>query len=137
MFCLKCGKEYKEDTKFCADCGAPRSVEIFKDQTEAMDQEQKPTNTGKPSMAELIEKQGIKTIGIMGEKVSHKKGIVILVIVAIIAIFFLMGHKIGPCAYCDQVEILRRYKEEVIRYGLDLGTDEYLCSDCYRMEKYF
>lgn len=47
MFCKKCGRELKDGTKFCDQCGTPQNVEAPKSQEP--DQMQVPSESGAPS----------------------------------------------------------------------------------------
>ena len=55
MFCQKCGKELKENSKFCSSCGTPTGeLNDFNDEFEKLDEEKEIWNPSKNKQFLLI-----------------------------------------------------------------------------------
>lgn len=85
MFCKKCGRELKDGTKFCDQCGTPQHVEAPK--SPEPDQMQVPSESGAPSS----NSQNVShTTTVVQNTKTKKHSYLIFVIIVVVLIFLLV-----------------------------------------------
>lgn len=99
MFCKKCGRELKDGTKFCDQCGTPQNVEAPKSQEP--DQMQVPSESGAPSS----NSQNVShTTTVVQNTKTKKHSYLIFVIIVVVLIFLLVRCSCGNHAKNKHVD---------------------------------
>lgn len=118
MFCKKCGRELKDGTKFCDQCGTPQNVEAPKSQEP--DQMQVPSESGAPSS----NSQNVShTTTIVQNTKTKKHSYLIFVIIVVVLIFLLVRCSCGNHAKNKHVDPAIHI--ESISFNATTGLIEY------------
>lgn len=118
MFCKKCGRELKDGTKFCDQCGTPQNVEAPKSQEP--DQMQVPSESGAPSS----NSQNVSHTTIVVQNTKTKKhSYLIFVIIVVVLIFLLVRCSCGNHAKNKHVDPAIHI--ESISFNATTGLIEY------------
>ena len=118
MFCKKCGRELKDGTKFCDQCGTPQNVEAPKSQEP--DQMQVPSESGAPSS----NSQNVShTTTIVQNTKTKKHSYLIFVIIVVVLIFLLVRCSCGSHAKNKHVDPAIHI--ESISFNASTGLIEY------------
>lgn len=118
MFCKKCGRELKDGTKFCDQCGTPQNVEAPKSQEP--DQMQVPSESGAPSS----NSQNVShTTTVVQNTKTKKHSYLIFVIIVVVLIFLLVRCSCGNHAKNKHVDPAIHI--ESISFNATTGLIEY------------
>ena len=118
MFCKKCGRELKDGTKFCDQCGTPQNVEAPKSQEP--DQMQVPSESGAPSS----NSQNVShTTTVVQNTKTKKHSYLIFVIIVVVLIFLLVRCSCGNHAKNKHVDPAIHI--EIISFNATTGLIEY------------
>lgn len=118
MFCKKCGRELKDGTKFCDQCGTPQNVEAPKSQEP--DQMQVPSESGAPSS----NSQNVShTTTVVQNTKTKKHSYLIFVIIVVVLIFLLVRCSCGKHAKNKHVDPAIHI--ESISFNATTGLIEY------------
>ena len=118
MFCKKCGRELKDGTKFCDQCGTPQNVEAPKSQEP--DQMQVPSESGAPSS----NSQNVShTTTVVQNTKTKKHSYLIFVIIVVVLIFLLVRCSCGNHAKNKHVDPAIHI--ESISFNTTTGLIEY------------
>ncbi len=99
MFCKKCGRELKDGTKFCDQCGTPQNVEAPK--SPEPDQMQVPSESGTSSS----NSQNVShTTTVVQNTKTKKHSYLIFVIIVVVLIFLLVRCSCGNHAKNKHVD---------------------------------
>lgn len=118
MFCKKCGRELKDGTKFCDQCGTPQNVEAPKSQES--DQMQVSSESGAPSS----NSQNVShTTTVVQNTKTKKHSYLIFVIIVVVLIFLLVRCSCGNHAKNKHVDPAIHI--ESISFNATTGLIEY------------
>lgn len=118
MFCKKCGRELKDGTKFCDQCGTPQNVEAPKSQEP--DQMQVPSESG----ASSSNSQNVShTTTVVQNTKTKKHSYLIFVIIVVVLIFLLVRCSCGNHAKNKHVDPAIHI--ESISFNATTGLIEY------------
>ena len=118
MFCKKCGRELKDGTKFCDQCGTPQNVEAPK--SPEPDQMQVPSESGAPSS----NSQNVShTTTVVQNTKTKKHSYLIFVIIVVVLIFLLVRCSCGNHAKNKHVDPAIHI--ESISFNATTGLIEY------------
>ena len=118
MFCKKCGRELKDGTKFCDQCGTPQNVEAPK--SPEPDQMQVPSESGTPSS----NSQNVShTTTVVQNTKTKKHSYLIFVIIVVVLIFLLVRCSCGNHAKNKHVDPAIHI--ESIAFNATTGLIEY------------
>lgn len=118
MFCKKCGRELKDGTKFCDQCGTPQNVEAPK--SPEPDQMQVPSESGAPSS----NSQNVShTTTVVQNTKTKKHSYLIFVIIVVVLIFLLVRCSCGNHAKNKHVDPAIHI--ESIAFNATTGLIEY------------
>lgn len=118
MFCKKCGRELKDGTKFCDQCGTPQNVEAPKSQEP--DQMQVPSESRAPSS----NSQNVShTTTVVQNTKTKKHSYLIFVIIVVVLIFLLVRCSCGNHAKNKHVDPAIHI--ESISFNATTGLIEY------------
>ncbi len=118
MFCKKCGRELRDGTKFCDQCGTPQNVEAPKSQEP--DQMQVPSESG----ASSSNSQNVShTTTVVQNTKTKKHSYLIFVIIVVVLIFLLVRCSCGNHAKNKHVDPAIHI--ESISFNATTGLIEY------------